>query len=472
MASSSTSSLNFPHPIWTVESLTKQIIGYKSSKKPAGEGSTDVDSLPNTDVDSLPSTDVDSLPELDSHEIDTAIPNGETVPPESEQSFSDPVPAISSQEEISEPVHPLAELRLQEKLRKNLERAMEQQSKESQRITIPLSFSMPGITIQSVQGYEMNAWLGSAQAGRDYMEDRSIFKPIRFVVGKEACYADVAGVFDGHGTAIIAQYIQENLHVFLQTTLELYHKDKEKVSDYAIWKALRKTFRLLHRLSPQQTIYHGSTAIVAFIFKQVIWVANAGDCRAIFCPNNPEEGICVTLSEDASLDNPRFIKKVLKRGGKITKNRNGVNRVNGILALASSLCDHRVINTNQECCMPHTPIVTRYPLIKEANSIFSDSSSLSPSSHVGASSSVEEVKPVAIEGFLLLASDGLWHQFSSLEVAGLITNIRNKVHKAFIAQTVVSSALTAGAKDNISVVVIPLLSNQVCYEGTKRARRE
>lgn len=428
MASTSTSSLNPSPPIWKVESLTKHIIHYKSSKKTAEQ--------PSIDVDSLPSTDVDSLPELDSHEIDGTIPNDETISSESNKSFTDPVPAKSSQEEVLEPSFPNAEIQLQEKLRKNLERAMEQQSKERQR-TRPLSFSMPGIITQSTRGYEMNAWIGSAQARRTYMEDRSIFKPIHFMAAKEQCHAEVGGVFDGHGTARVAQFIQSYLHVFLQTTLEMYNK--EGVSDYGICKALRATFKWLHRLSPEQTIYHGSTAIVAFIFNQVVWMANAGDCRAIFCPENPEKGICVTVTEDASLHNPRFIRKVEKLKGKIIEEKTGFRRVKGILGLGSSLGDHQIVNEDQQCCIPHTPIVTCIPQEK---------------------------------GILLLASDGVWHGFSSMDVAKLIREIMSKTgEEAFIAQGIVSSVLAAGESDNISVVVIPL-SKPEAYEGTKKQRHD
>lgn len=427
MSSSACSSTSiYPQP-WTVDSL-KQYITEKNALIESTE--------------SLPTTEDESIP-----------------PDEFKASLPDPIPASSSQEE-SVPPHlcfievELKEKLLQEKLRKNFERAKQQQFEEPKKKFF-LDSSKTEITTERIEYPGMVAGKASSIGRRPTMEDRSLVGQVHFHAAKELYQADVAGVFDGHGSDEISEFIHGHLITFLQTTLEIYNE--EEVTDRGIWKALRASFKWLHRLSPNKEKLHGSTAIVTFIFQQNIWVANAGDCRVVFCPENPvsEEEKCVALSEDASLGNPRFVKRIVEKGGgSITEDattRQAVDsqgkvriitrvtkRVNGILGVGSSLGigEKHLLGTTGKCCISPIPKVIRYPYK---------------------------------EGTLVLASDGLWYRCHSACVPDLIDQIGRTAPPEEIARCFVSSALAANTADNISVVVISLLQPESTI--AKRARR-
>jgi len=79
----------------------------------------------------------------------------------------------------------------------------------------------------------------------------------------------------------------------------------------------------------------GSTACVAIVRKEnnhsVLYVANAGDTRAVLCKNGQAE----RLSIDHKASDPTEIDRVRNAGGKIID-----NRVGGGLAITRAMGDH------------------------------------------------------------------------------------------------------------------------------------
>jgi serine/threonine protein phosphatase PrpC len=75
----------------------------------------------------------------------------------------------------------------------------------------------------------------------------------------------------------------------------------------------------------------GCTSIVVLVTKEYIYVANAGDCRAVACT---EEGQCKPLSKDHKPHDPLEENRILNAGGYIEG-----GRVNGCLNLTRAFGD-------------------------------------------------------------------------------------------------------------------------------------
>jgi protein phosphatase 1L len=117
--------------------------------------------------------------------------------------------------------------------------------------------------------YPVSYW--SERGGRPYQEDRH-----QQLKGKGTDDSSLYGVFDGHGGAKASQFCKDFL---LQTVV----KDPDFPKDVA--KALSRTFfKIDADFSAKariQMLTDGTTATVAAIHDRTVYVANAGDSRAI-----------------------------------------------------------------------------------------------------------------------------------------------------------------------------------------------
>jgi len=247
------------------------------------------------------------------------------------------------------------------------------------------------------------AELAACQGKRKTMEDEHIAQLL--TIPSLDKQIPLFGLFDGHGGKQAAQFLKENLPHYLTHYLEKFGLD-----DTGIWNALKHTFiELDHDFTLPRS---GSTAAVALIIDNHIWIANLGDSRAIL--SAPKTAI--QLSEDAKPDDPRYRKSIEKRGGRIFK-----HYVLGILpygiCIARTFGDHHLISSLGKNVMPHAPKITKHPIL--------------PSSD------------------LILVCDGITDVATTKQISEAIQNKNTP-------SQIIAKAYNAGSKDNLSLMKVSL----------------
>ncbi|PHT57874.1 putative protein phosphatase 2C 8 [Capsicum baccatum] len=239
------------------------------------------------------------------------------------------------------------------------------------------------------------------------------------------------GVYDGHGGSRVSLACRERLHYIIEEELlELNRKENDNDNNRMDWeKVMMTSFSRMdeevrgvgYEEDMGRTV--GSSAMVVMVGKQVVVVANCGDCRTILC----NRGVTIPLSHDHKADRPDEKKRVEAAGGKIL-NWKG-SRVQGVLATSRSIGDH--------CLKPFVipePEVTVY-------------------------------KRNEWDEFLVIATNGLWDVVSN-EVACEVVRkcLDGQIQRRFperdsaadAAALLTELAIAKGSKDNISVIVVEL----------------
>lgn len=210
-------------------------------------------------------------------------------------------------------------------------------------------------------------------------------------------------IYDGHGGKEASEMAAKILHQSLSTELK-------KGGNVAY--ALEKAFIVTDRQIEKEGIGSGTTAVVAFIDGKDLFVANAGDSRAVLDRGRTVE----RLSHDHKADDPDEIKRIEAAGGFVTlATAFDVARVNGIIAIARALGDKEL-----------GEIVTAKPYISKTQLTRNDKR-------------------------LILACDGVWDVISDEESVELIEDIGNPQEASEILK---NEALKRGSTDNISVMVL------------------
>lgn len=246
----------------------------------------------------------------------------------------------------------------------------------------------------------MSVW--RTQGGRPYQEDRYEYGP------------PIYGVFDGHGGIGAADYLKMHLPTKIEEKLTQFGR-----SDEGIWNALKLAFveidEEFKKEHPKDT--SGSTAVVAFLNEDDLWLANVGDSRAIL-----QAGEKITqLTEDAKPSDPRYKKGIEKRGGVVLGYRafyKSVNDTIHALAVARAIGDASI------------PSLTARPKITKFS-----------------------IKDLPHNSHLLLASDGLWDVASTRQIGETLYEHREQ-SAADLAKHIMLSAYEAGSRDNQTVLVI------------------
>jgi serine/threonine protein phosphatase PrpC len=180
----------------------------------------------------------------------------------------------------------------------------------------------------------------------------------------------------------------------------------------------------------------GSTAVVSYIHGDTLYVANAGDARAVL----GRFGTAKRLSHDHKADDPEEVERIEKLGGKVfTPYFSAIPRVNGNLAIARSLGDHFFDNN-----FVGVDLVTANPYISRTK--------LQPEDDV-----------------LILACDGVWDVLSDQEAIDIVRGELKPAKKRFgdsvriwdldaqaAALKLKDQAYQKGSRDNITAVVLKL----------------
>lgn len=253
---------------------------------------------------------------------------------------------------------------------------------------------------------------------RDSMEDEHLVTDISFNCGNQVAQAEIYGIFDGHAGRDAAVHLKHHFAEELKKSLEKFHRigsPQKGISDERVFAALKEAFVNVDKS------YHGdagSTATVAVVLNDNLWVANVGDARTVL--NNG--GTAIQLSEDQKCDNEKYVKGVRKRGGQIIPGR--VPRVNGNLAVPRAVGDHGLKGNLGENCIVHTPKITKYAL-----------------------------KDLQKNSSLILACDGVWDVCSSKQAVDFVSSEQDKSPER-IAEGLIVKAYNANSEDNLSAMVI------------------
>ncbi|XP_058205138.1 protein kinase and PP2C-like domain-containing protein isoform X3 [Rhododendron vialii] len=255
------------------------------------------------------------------------------------------------------------------------------------------------------------SWGSFATCGRrETMEDTHFLMPC---MRSEDIH--VFGIFDGHRGAAAAEFSARALPGFLQILVST------KSPSDALLEAFVKTdvaFReeLDNHRKPKGVIqkdwHPGCTAIVALIVRNKLFVANAGDCRAMLCRASSAH----SLSKDhvASCLDER--ERIIRTGGQVTWVVDTWRVGPAALQVTRSIGDGDL-----------KPSVTAEPEITETIL------------------SVEDE-------YLVLASDGLWDVMSEAEVVNIM---KDTVKEAgMCSKRLATEAAERGSRDNITVIVV------------------
>ena len=188
------------------------------------------------------------------------------------------------------------------------------------------------------------------QGWRKTMEDAHV-TPLDVIEGEVSIF----GVFDGHGGSEVARFVENHL------VDELKKNEHFKKANYR--QALQDVFlgidRMLlteqgkkelvkisqkHGTMASGHIYDGAdlavqagcTCCVALITKNEVYVANAGDTRAVIA----SKGKVKDLSTDHKPDLPNEKRRVTRAGGFVEE-----GRVNGVIAISRAIGDWEYKNT-------------------------------------------------------------------------------------------------------------------------------
>ena len=177
----------------------------------------------------------------------------------------------------------------------------------------------------------------------------------------------------------------------------------------------------------------GCTAVVAVLHGQDLFVANAGDSRAVLC----RAGKAVPLSEDHKPGQEGERSRIMAAGGFLS-NIGGVTRVNGNLNLSRAIGDLKY-KTNSGL-PPHEQIITAEPDVRHAVLTEEDA-------------------------FFILACDGIWDVMSNQQACDFVTQrLRQSQGVTSIAGDLLDACLASNPSetqgigcDNMTVVIVKLV---------------
>ena len=240
---------------------------------------------------------------------------------------------------------------------------------------------------------------------RSYMEDRHV------AVGELGGKVDASlyAVFDGHGGCRAAEFCRQHLASRITSHSAFPPNPKE-----ALTAGFLRTDRefLDAARSSLQPWEDGTTVLVSLILGTQLWVAHAGDSRAIAVK---ADGRVRVLTEDHKPNRRDEHDRIRRLGGSVS--HYGVWRVQGVLAVSRAIGD-RVLK----------PFVSAEP-------------------------EVMAYDPEPDDIFLVLATDGLWDVVSNDQAGQLLVGVKDPSRAARI---LVRHAINRGTADNITVLVVDI----------------
>ncbi|KAH3732712.1 protein phosphatase 2C [Pelomyxa schiedti] len=233
--------------------------------------------------------------------------------------------------------------------------------------------------------------------------------------------ADFIGLFDGHGGKEVADFVSATLPGYF---IGVLRDNEEEVCKTAYQQTQVKCREYLGEDAEQKVVIQqvGTTALVALVWGDHIFMSNAGDSRAILWRKDH----AIRLSRDHKPTDADEYKRIRDLGGFVTE----IGRINGIIAVSRSFGDFFV-----------QPLLNPEPYI--SNTKLTDD-----------------------DRFLLLACDGVWDVLTD-DKAGEIVNLALDAYgddPEAAAYVLRDAAYLNGSTDNISVAVCLLKTGGTAKE--------
>ena len=170
--------------------------------------------------------------------------------------------------------------------------------------------------------YAVSYW--TEKGGRPYQEDR-------YAMMKGSGHKDSSlyALFDGHGGSKASQYCKDHLLNYIQSDVNF-----ENNTAASLMNGFRKLDDEFTMIAKRHMLSDGSTAVVAVVNNGKIYVANAGDSRAIIVHKG---GKAKAMSIDHKPSREDEARRINKLGGKVVYW--GQWRVQGVLAVSRSFGD-------------------------------------------------------------------------------------------------------------------------------------
>uniref|UniRef100_A0A5B6ZBK9 protein-serine/threonine phosphatase n=1 Tax=Davidia involucrata TaxID=16924 RepID=A0A5B6ZBK9_DAVIN len=242
------------------------------------------------------------------------------------------------------------------------------------------------------------------------------------------------GVYDGHGGPETSRFVNDNLFLHLKR----FASEHKEISANVIKKAFLATEEEFLSLVKQQWLTKpqiasvGSCCLVGIICNGLLYVANAGDSRAVLGRVERSvrgvTAIQLSTEHNASIESVRDeLRSLHPHDPQIVVFKHKVWRVKGLIQVSRSIGDAYLKNAefNRE------PLLARFrlrepfpkPILSPEPSIF-----------------IHKLNPK--DQFLIFASDGLWEHLSNQEAVDLV----NEYPRNGIAKRLVKAALRVAAK--------------------------
>ena len=284
-----------------------------------------------------------------------------------------------------------------------------------------------------------NTGIVSDRGGRDYMEDYHRYVQ-QVLCLDHRVQASYYAVFDGHGGYVCAEYCSKHLHLELKRQLEDVLTGIEKSDDLnaTVERCITSSFQVVDEMYekayPKDSKQCGSTAVVCLIIGNKLYVANAGDARAVLSRN----GQAVDLSVDHKAKRADEQHRIKSQGGYIV-----YGRVLGRLAISRSFGDFDCKNIEiADADDPEKKHIRNFVMVE-------------PEIHI------VDLAPTHDE-FIFLASDGLFDRYSSQQCVDTLRQymLKNPLMEQS-AQTAAVKLIEKAKKkrmmqDNITVIVVAL----------------
>ena len=236
--------------------------------------------------------------------------------------------------------------------------------------------------------------------------------------GADGSY-DLYAVFDGHGGKNISEMVGKIFPVILKKYIVSGNGN--------IGDALGKSFAHVAEIvgSVPHSKREGTTALVMVKYQNMVWVANAGDCRAILKYFDKTRYASKQITKDHKPNDADEEQRIKQSGGFISQDDFGTWRVGGNLAVSRSFGDLYL-----------SPWVTWEPIIYSFR-ISSDMRAV------------------------IIASDGIWDTISNdmaVDIAEQVIrqNMSYDKHTVLdkVVETIANEAQRRGSGDNISIIFV------------------
>lgn len=217
------------------------------------------------------------------------------------------------------------------------------------------------------------------------------------------------GIFDGHGGKSASEWASKNLHTVISDAIAAKESNEidSELIDHCFIDADQK-------MISSGVEFPGCTATICIVDKtnSAIHVANVGDSHAYLITPSDDAPVCLTTEHRCS--NPDEKARIESLAGFVAG-----DKVNGLLEVTRSLGDGAM-----------KTFLTASPAYKKV--------SFDP----------------AVDTFVVIACDGLWDGVTPEDVKKVI--FENLESLAGVPKILISSAIKAGSRDNISAMVIRL----------------